>query len=175
MKLIAKYPSDSGNGWQESRISYKGLEETYTESKAGGQYTKTTTKNLLGYITKIDEPLGASQTYTYYPDGKLKTTTDSSNNTTTIQYDNLGHRKLLIDPDLGTLHYDYNVFGELVYKRDANGKTTRITYDQLGRKIREDVSGIVSTWEYDARGKGLLYRQKAQVIQKISSIAMACL
>ncbi|WP_419237712.1 RHS repeat-associated core domain-containing protein [Photobacterium leiognathi subsp. mandapamensis] len=160
-ETYSKIPSDSGSGWQESRVSYKGLEETYTESKAGGTYTKTITKNLLGHVVRIDEPLGASQTYTYYPDGKLKTTTDSSNNTTTIQYDNLGYRKLLIDPDLGTLHYDYNAFGELVYKRDANGKTTRITYDQLGRKIREDVSGIVSTWEYDGRGKGLLHRQKS--------------
>ncbi|WP_305812888.1 RHS repeat domain-containing protein [Photobacterium leiognathi] len=160
-EIYSKIPSDSGSDWHESRISYKGLEETHTESKAGGTYTKTITKNLLSYITKIDEPLGASQTYTYYPDGKLKTTTDSDNNTTIIQYDNLGYRNLLIDPDLGTLHYDYNVFGELVYKRDANGKTTRITYDQLGRKTREDVSGIVSTWEYDARGKGLLHRQKS--------------
>ncbi len=174
-EIYSKIPSDSGSDWHESRISYKGLEETHTESKAGGTYTKTITKNLLSYITKIDEPLGASQTYTYYPDGKLKTTTDSDNNTTIIQYDNLGYRNLLIDPDLGTLHYDYNVFGELVYKRDANGKTTRITYDQLGRKTREDVSGIVSTWEYDARGKGLLHRQKSPGNTKDFFIAMACL
>ncbi|HIF9111856.1 TPA: RHS repeat-associated core domain-containing protein [Photobacterium damselae] len=160
-EVYSKVPSDSGNGWHESQIVYQGLKEIYTESKAGGTYTKTVTKNLLGQIIKVDEPLGASQTYTYYPDGKLKTTTDSANNTTTVQYDNLGYRKLLIDPDLGTLHYDHNVFGELVYKRDANDKTTRITYDQLGRKTYENISGIVSTWEYDRRGKGLLYRQQS--------------
>lgn len=158
-EIYKKEPSDSGNGWHESHISYQGFKETITEDKNGSTYTKIITKNILGQIAHIQEPLGAWQSYTYYPDGKLKTTVDSANNITTIQYDNLGYRNRLIDPDLGTWTYDYNAFGELIYKRDANGKVTKINYDRLGRKTQEDVAGRVSTWAYDNRGKGLIYKQ----------------
>lgn len=106
----------------------------------------------MGHIVHKSEPLGAFQTYTYYPDGKLRTTTDSDGNTTTIGYDNLGHRKSLDDPDMGVWSYRYNAAGELVYKKDANGVITTIEYDKLGRKTKQTEGGAVSTWTYDDRG-----------------------
>lgn len=158
-EVYKQEPSDSGNGWHNYTIEYRGFTETIKERKQNKDYKKSITKNVMGYVINTTEPMGAHQNYTYYPDGKLKTTTDAAGNKTTIQYDNLGYRNNLDDPDLGIWTYDYNVFGELVYKRDANGNVTTIDYDVLGRKKQENIAGRVSTWSYDTRGKGLLYKQ----------------
>ncbi|MGF1749350.1 SpvB/TcaC N-terminal domain-containing protein, partial [Vibrio cionasavignyae] len=126
--------------------SYRGLSTDALDAK-GNKHT--TIANVMGYITQKSESLSASQTYTYYPDGKLHTSTDSAGNITTINYDSLGHRSKLIDPDMGTWVYRYNALGELTYKRDANNIATTIVYDSLGRKVSQKEGSVTSIWQYD--------------------------
>ena len=115
-------------------------------------FEHSTLTNIMGHILRKNEPDSAYQTYQYYPDGKLRSSTDSAGNTTQIRYDNLGHRNSLDDPDMGQWSYNYNAAGELVYKRDAKGTITTIEYDNLGRKVKQTEGSNVSTWRYDERG-----------------------
>lgn len=123
-----------------------------TNVKDARGYSHSTVTNVMGHILRKDEPHGAYQTYQYYPDGKLKASTDSAGNITQIRYDNLGHRSYLDDPDMGKWSYTYNAAGELIYKRDAKGTVTTIEYDRLGRKTKQIEGGKVSTWRFDERG-----------------------
>lgn len=115
-------------------------------------FKRSTTHNVMGQVIRKNEPLGAYQTYQYYPDGKLRRTVDSEGNVTQVKYDNLGYRTELDDPDLGHWHYRYNALGQLVYKRDANGIVTTMGYDTLGRKVAQSDGNEASEWRYDERG-----------------------
>ncbi|WP_161622354.1 polymorphic toxin-type HINT domain-containing protein [Vibrio azureus] len=128
---------------------YKGFRIEGTDARG---FKRSTTHNVMGHVIRKDEPLGAYQTYQYYPDGKLKRTQDSAGNITQIQYDNLGYRTQLDDPDIGHWYYRYNALGELVYKRDANGVVTQVEYDTLGRKVSQKEGNETSQWRYDERG-----------------------
>ncbi|OLQ71712.1 hypothetical protein BIT28_23910 [Photobacterium proteolyticum] len=143
----------SANGQPvKSRTLYDGLETILIDAKGN---KKRIYYNLLGHITATVEPLGASQTYVNYPDGKLRETRDAAGHVTEIRYDNLGNRTYLKDPDMGVWTYNYNVFSELTYKRDANGVETHIRYDSVGRKTAERQGNHTSSWVYDERKKGV--------------------
>ncbi|UTZ37250.1 hypothetical protein HB763_11415 [Vibrio campbellii] len=115
-------------------------------------FKRSTTHNVMGQVIRKNEPLGAYQTYQYYPDGKLRRTVDSEGNVTQVKYDNLGYRTELDDPDIGHWHYRYNALGQLVYKRDANGIVTTMGYDTLGRQVAQSDGNEASEWRYDERG-----------------------
>ncbi|MEF1257046.1 FG-GAP-like repeat-containing protein, partial [Vibrio sp. M260112] len=146
---VTKQEPTSDGGIANFTTAYEGYTTSVTDARG---FIRSTVTNVMGYILRKDEPLGAYQTYQYYPDGKLRATIDSNGNTTQIRYDNLGHRSYLNDPDLGQWSYTYNAAGELIYKRDAKGTITTIEYDLLGRKISQTVDGKVSSWRYDERG-----------------------
>ncbi|MEZ9526804.1 RHS repeat-associated core domain-containing protein [Enterovibrio norvegicus] len=138
------------------KTAYNGFVTELTSARTYNEepIKHSTTQNLLGHILRKDEPDGGYQTYSYYPDGKLKDTTDSSGNVTRIEYDELGHRSKLSDPDMGDWSYTYNALGELKVKKDANNVRTTLTYDELGRKTREQYNtGGTMQWVYDTRGK----------------------
>ncbi|MBD1558047.1 type IV secretion protein Rhs [Vibrio sp. S9_S30] len=154
---LKKEPSATG-GVTLWKTEYNGFSTTLTDARG---FKHKTTTNVLGHIVKkeeaIDKPDYSYQTYTYFPDGKLKTSIDSKGNTTKVEYDNLGYRSKLDDPDLGKWTYQYNAVGELLEKQDANGVTTTYRYDSLGRKVyQKDGSSAASTWVYDGRGTASL-------------------
>jgi len=61
----------------------------------------------------------------------------------TVEYDSLGHKQRLIDPDKGTWRYRHNALGELVCQIDAKGQGVELVYDELGRKkFRRDRTGV---------------------------------
>ena len=146
---ISKQEPASNQKVASYHTRYQGLKVTVTDARG---FEHSTTSNLLGHILRKEEPDNAYQTYQYYPDGKLKSSTDSDGNTTQIRYDSFGHRVSLDDPDMGQWSYVYNAAGELIYKRDAKGVVTEIAYDQLGRKIKQTEGGQESTWRYDENG-----------------------
>ncbi|QUM89654.1 VCBS repeat-containing protein [Moritella sp. 36] len=154
---IEKREPAANGGTAVFSTGYDGLVTTITDARG---FKDTTLQNVLGHILVKTEALGASQTasqtYTYYPDGKLKTTTDAKGNTTVIDYDNLGYRSHLDDPDMGKWRYNYNALGELIFKEDANKVQTSIKYDRLGRKIAQNDGGSLSEWKYDAGAVGTL-------------------
>ncbi|CCO61730.1 putative Rhs family protein fused with Integrin alpha N-terminal domain [Vibrio nigripulchritudo] len=156
-EILKKEPGATG-GQALWRTNYNAFTTTLTDARG---FEHRTTTNVLGHILKKEEAVGkpnySYQTYTYFPDGKLKTSIDSKGNLTKIEYDNLGYRSILDDPDLGVWTYKYNEVGELLEKEDANGVTTTYRYDSLGRKVyQKDGSSAASTWVYDGRGTASL-------------------
>ncbi|WP_104398552.1 RHS repeat-associated core domain-containing protein [Vibrio penaeicida] len=156
-EIRKKEPSATG-GVTLWKTEYNGFSTTLTDARG---FKHKTTTNVLGHIVKKEEAIGKAdysyQTYTYFPDGKLKTSIDSKGNPTKVEYDNLGYRAKLDDPDLGKWTYQYNAAGELLEKQDANGVTTTYRYDSLGRKVyQKDGSSAASTWVYDGRGTASL-------------------
>ncbi|MDE1327265.1 RHS repeat-associated core domain-containing protein [Vibrio aestuarianus] len=146
---IKKQEPANDGGIASFVTTYDGYKTSVKDARG---FNHSTVTNVMGHILRKDEPHDAYQTYQYYPDGKLKASTDSAGNTTEIRYDNLGHRSYLDDPDMGKWSYTYNAAGELTYKRDAKGTVTTIEYDRLGRKTKQVEGGKVSTWRYDERG-----------------------
>ena len=144
-------------------IKYDKLSTVITNAK--GQ-KKTTAKNAMGKIIKIEEEEGAYEEYEYYADGSLYKTTDPDGNTITLKYDIVGNKIYQDDPDMGIWEYEYNSLGQLTKQTDAKGQVTTITYDLLGRKKTETAGGKTSTWKYDTNFKGKLYKEYKDNFEK---------
>ena len=50
-----------------------------------------------------------------------------------MQYDSLGRKIYMDDPDMGAWYYDYDALGNLVQQEDANGNTLCMVYDEQNR------------------------------------------
>ena len=95
--------------------------------------------------------------YVYDSLGKLVQVTDHPGNVTRVQYDSLGRKTALDDPDLGLWTYAYDGVGNLTAQTDARGITTRYSYDALDRKTREDFPNDPDVlYDYDQGTVGTL-------------------
>jgi RHS repeat-associated protein len=140
---------------------YKGLETTILDALQHKTVIETNVRNLP---VKATDPNGNTSTYSYDAGDRLTginaTFKDDHgkvrNAVTTHKYDNVGHREMTIDPDLGEWHYRYNAFGDLVWQKDAIQNETKITYDSLDRPLTRTTSDREDSWRYDtAPGKGI--------------------
>ncbi len=139
-----------------STNKYEGY--TLITTNAKGQ-EKSTTKNVLGKIVKVQEEENAYELYSYDAQGNLLKTRDAQGNEILLEYDKQGNKTYQNDPDMGEWNYSYNALGELISQTDAKGQTTKIKYDLLGRKVSENLNGSLSTWEYDTTKKGKLHKE----------------
>jgi YD repeat-containing protein len=111
------------------RLPYNGFITINTNALG---YQKTTTKNAIGKIIRIDEPKSAWLTHQHDAIGNL-TQTNVGGVTTTMTYDNRGNKISMNDPDMGRWTYTYNALSELISQTDAKNQTSTTTYDKLGR------------------------------------------
>ncbi len=160
-----------GNATVSETITYDGLSVTVTSPGANkAEHTKTTTKNVLGQVVKVEQEEGTYVEYTYDAIGNLKNTTPNGNEAYMIhmEYDKLGNKKSMKDPDMGYWTYTYDALGQLKRQTDAKKQVTTIEYDQLGRKISETNADGTSTWVYDTApyGKGKLAKESSNGISK---------
>ena len=97
--------------------------------------------------------------YSYDVLGRLVGVLDHPGNVTAVEYDTLGRKTALDDPDLGRWTYGYDAAGNLATQTDARGITTRYRYDALDRKVEEDYPNDPSVfWFYDQDLIGTLSR-----------------
>ena len=122
-------------------------------------------------MATVKDAAGLVVNYSYRAGGELKSlsrpgSTANSVISTSMEYDTLGRKISMIDPDKGSYNYSYNAVGELVQERstDANATCATLTYDRLGRKrTRQDFansscSGVVehsAAWTFDSTSYGL--------------------
>ncbi|WP_445357512.1 FG-GAP-like repeat-containing protein [Microbulbifer sp. ANSA002] len=159
----------------DATITYAGLKTITTNDK--GQ-PKTEVKNVAGELVEVIDAMNGRLTYEYDSQGNLhkakswgKTNASGSHIdegdglsypiVVTINYDHLGRKKNMDDPDKGAWSYEYTGYGELKKQTNANGHTVAFTYDKLGRKLtRMEKAGGSSltsnvTWLYDTAQNGL--------------------
>lgn len=132
--------------------SYNGLTTT-TTSPTGIVDIKT--MDLLGRLEKSIDNKKGEVSYLYDGAGNCKTV-KGPRTTISAEFDIMGNRIKLVDPDLGTAEYKYNAYAELVYQKDANKNETTITYDSGGRTKTKVSKEGTTTYTYDTLIKGML-------------------
>jgi RHS repeat-associated protein len=151
---------------------------TFSETKYSGVSTyqwdekrnqSLWSENDLGLLWDTGEltPQGYLTTaYQYGPFGLPRIVTDNSNNQTMLEYDRLGRRTLINDPDSGITRTKYSAFGDVREQTDANGNTVQYTHDGVGRALtvtnQPTATGSLPevttlTWDTAAHGLGLLH------------------
>lgn len=135
-----------------------GNEKSRTDAN---ENTTTTEYNARGKPILVLHPDGTNERCSYYPDGKLKSSTDQLGTVASFLYDTLGRvlSKTITSSSgevLSSESFQYNSF-HLISHTDVNGLTTRYGYDCAGRKSYEESeteSGLERTsFTYDALGR----------------------
>jgi YD repeat-containing protein len=75
----------------------------------------------------------ASTTYGYDALDQLTSVTDAKGNVTSMQYDSLGRKASMSDPDMGNWNYSYDANGNLSSQVDAKNQRICFYYDDLNR------------------------------------------
>jgi YD repeat-containing protein len=81
--------------------------------------------------------LYATTQYFYDAADRLRQVKDAQSNTTSIQYDWLGRKTGMDDPDMGVWTYAYDSRGNMASQIDARGEELTFAYDDLSRLIRK--------------------------------------
>ena len=148
--LLAAYPDSTSEAW-----AYPEFHITeYTDPT--GRLTRTT-ETSDGLQTTVERHDGADvhTTVTHRgPFGQVERIEGPSENTSwlapeiKIDYDKLGRRIQLDDPNTGVLKDAYNGFAEPTWQKSAGGGIRTFTYDDLGRLTRRTTEDgfEVFTW-----------------------------
>jgi YD repeat-containing protein len=127
-------------GWLESSVDEDG-------------HRKEVLKNAYGKICEVHEIKGSLSyvtTYRYDASGDLLGITKSNGEQVSIDFDSLGRKTRMVDPQIGEWRYEYDANGNLTKQTDAKGRITLMAYDRLNRlksKIYSDGKSV--TYEYD--------------------------
>lgn len=147
-KRLKRVINSNGN---ITSYTYSGLTTNINEN---GRITLKT-MDLFGNPSSITEPEpGGTITYKYKSNGRVSQIIGPTG-TIEIQYNELGQRVKLIDPDAGTLEYLSDAFGRTKWQKDAKGNQYYIYYDQLGRlDYLQDNAGGIYDYYYVLNGNG---------------------
>ncbi len=144
---------DEGGVERSATTDYQGFTITRTNAKG---YKKVDVNDALGLLAQTTDGAGVLNVLTRYkrdPFGNLSQTIDANGNVIKVEYDKLGRKTDLRDPDLGWIHYDVDPLG-LVWKETdprlrAATQSTRTQYDDLDRPIVRFEPDLESHWIYD--------------------------
>jgi RHS repeat-associated protein len=110
-----------------------------------------------GRITRITDPAGFSQSYTYDGNGDLRAHNDQEDFVTRFDYD-ANHNVIRITDPLNrtVMRNDYDSAGRLIRATNANGDSISYTHDIDGRQeIATDPDGFTTVYDYDDDGNVL--------------------
>jgi len=140
---------------------------TYSEMIYDGLVTKTISPlrhqdtkkiDVLGQIVESIDNKGGKVTYKYNASGNCVEVT-GPRTVVKSEFDIMGNRIKLDDPDLGIVESVYNSFGELISQTDSHG-TKSFEYDNMGRVVKETTNDGITTYLYDTKWKGSLTQSK---------------
>lgn len=124
-RIKATYPDGSSESWIYDKLdiaAYSNREGAIT------RYAYDANRELIGITQPIDGLSSRTSTYTYFPDGQVKTFLDGKRNITTWARD---------------------VQGRVIRKTYADAKGYALSYDPLGRLLkRVDAKSQTTTWSY---------------------------
>lgn len=93
--------------------------------------------------------------YSYDAADALLRIIDTQGNQFIYQYDSLGRRNFVGDPDLGNWSYSYDSLGNVI-QTDGEGYLTNISYDALNRVIQKKTNTTEVNFSYDGQYQGTL-------------------
>lgn len=128
--------------------SYAYGNRSVTTKIGGKSYTKTT--DAWGNVKTSSDPV-SSVSYVYNSMGK-PVEIDCEGSKTLVEYDAVGNKTSMTDPDAGTTIYEYAADGKLLKQTDARGIVTTNTYDELGRLTTSHVGDMEITRTYGTSG-----------------------
>lgn len=143
--------SQTTAGGAVTNFSYDGYNTTTTDALDHHVVRRT---DQYGNLVQTTDHNGGTINYQYDLNGHC-TQIVGPRTTIRMEYNLMGYRTLLDDPDLGQVTSTYNAFGELVSQTDSQGTTT-YTYDKLGRVTREQRPDVTINSVYDTNYKGAL-------------------
>ena len=136
----------------EVTISYGGLCTTMKTPNA----TATKVMNAEGLLESVITN-GKKVSYTYYPNGSLKTATPEGGEPVYMEYDKRGNRTLIKEADGGTVKKAYNIFGQVTESSHQQGSgstvTTTYTYSPAGLLTQMNRGGSITDYLYDSRNR----------------------
>ena len=132
------------NGYEEdpdgtdTDYDYGALWNKITVTKGGTSQSSEKTMNALGETIQSKDNMGNIVYTCYNPDGTVNATYTSVNpsDSITFEYDVMGNRTSISDPDAGTVLTLYDGFGNLLRQINAKNDTSTFVYDRLGRTIQ---------------------------------------
>ncbi|MBQ1752541.1 MAG: VCBS repeat-containing protein, partial [Paludibacteraceae bacterium] len=132
----------------EVTISYGGLCTTMKTPNA----TATKVMNAEGLLESVITN-GKKVSYSYYPNGSLKTATPEGGEPVYMEYDKRGNRTLIKEADGGTVKNAYNIFGQVTESSHQQGSgstvTTTYTYSPAGLLTQMNRGGSITDYLYD--------------------------
>ncbi|MGB1252072.1 MAG: RHS repeat-associated core domain-containing protein, partial [Candidatus Promineifilaceae bacterium] len=110
----------------------------------------TDVNGQLRFITEYSgssgpHPLYGLTEYTYDGSGYLTKVTDTQGNTTSIEYDRLGRKTAMDDPDMGYWEYTYDAVGNLIHQKDAKNQSLCFYHDAANRLTGKTDNGSATT------------------------------
>ncbi len=161
----------SGGTSPETRMAYDSMGNVTCTRDANGNTTTMAYDPSGTFATSVTNPVGHVTSTTYYGVngvamdlglyGQVKTVTDPNNAVVLAEYDALGRRTKVTQPDgfwTTTSYVSFGTVGTQHVKTDSQlGLSTWSYFDGLGRTIKSKSTGtdsniIVTETEYDARG-----------------------
>lgn len=133
-------------------ISYSGLTKYQKDAKGD---IKATVYNTKGQITEVRDAAGVKVQYEYDLWGNLTKIT-SPGTAISMQYDLIGRKVQLIDPNVGTVRYTYDAFDRLTAETTNGTRSISLGYDRLGRLVKKTTPEGATRWYYDGVIKGKL-------------------
>ncbi|MBU2429173.1 MAG: hypothetical protein KKH99_00635, partial [Proteobacteria bacterium] len=162
-----KSPGVNGSESAISVLMYSGLKTTAIDPDNS---RKEEIKDYLGRVKEVIQYSNTETIHTYYEYNAAKDllkTTNHFGKQTHLQYDTLGRKIAMQDPDMGDWSYTYDDNGNLLTQTDAKLKITQFTYDELDRPLKKEILNPGPTgdepvfYEYDnpniPNGIGRLY------------------
>ncbi len=134
------------------RFDYRGLAAEHTDELGR---VKVITRDALGRVVGVAEPMGSEMSFAYDPAGRMVKATDAHGNETVMEYDVFGNRVRIVHPGGRSQSFAYDAFGRVVRTVDAAGAERRMAYDRLGRLTERGGPEGTARWSYDASEHGV--------------------
>jgi RHS repeat-associated protein len=141
------------------KLEYQGLKTLRVDEKGNQSFV---VQDGVGRIASSGNVAGDGREllthFEYGPFDVLTNVLHNDGEATRMEYDRLGRRSTLIDPDSGRRRTQFNAFGETKGEIDGNGNRTDYVRDSLGRvKTKTNKDGVTAfTWDTAAHGTGML-------------------
>lgn len=148
---ITQITEPSGNVW---RYEYDEARNLARVRLPGLTTPVTYAYDSTHLYTGTTDPRGnVALTTTFYPDGRIASSTDAAGNTTNYQYDLATLTTTVINPDGGRSIYRYDTLGQLLSETDPLNHTTTYVYDADRNRLSEtNALNQIMRYTYDQNG-----------------------